>query len=137
MRKIYWQIGSIVSLLVINIFWWIEPAKACSCDDPSSLQEAMKRSSRTFIGKVLDVEEPQGGFTLAVSRIWKGKKQSRIIVRTSDGMCRSTFIVGEEYLVFSYSSENTDYTSVCSKTSMIKHFSPAEIRTLGKGRIVR
>ena len=137
MRKFYWQIGSIVSLLLINTFWSIDPAKACSCDDPSSLPEAMKRSSRTFIGKVLDVEDSQGGVTLAVSRIWKGKKQSRIIVYTSNGMCRSRFIIGEEYLVFSYSSENIDYTSLCTRTSRLEHFTPAEIRTLGKGRIVR
>jgi hypothetical protein len=145
MRKFYWQIGSIVTLLVINTFWSIEPAKACSCYYPNSLQDAMNRSSRTFIGKVLSFKkdnESKDGWTatLAVSRVWKGKRQSRITVHTSRPRppgCRSGFIIGEEYLVFSDSYENINYTSICSGTSLLEDFSPVEIRTLGKGRIVR
>jgi hypothetical protein len=148
MRKIYWQIGSIASFLVINTFLAIEPANACSCEgSPDSLREAMKSSSRTFIGKVLSVEDagivPGDGSDrmvakFAVSRVWKGKKQSRILVHTSkNDMCGSRFSEGDEYLVFSYAYENKEYASVCSKTSRLKNFDPAEIYTLGKGRIVR
>jgi hypothetical protein len=146
MRKIYWQIGSIVSLLVINTFWSFEPAKACSCDDPGSPQEAMKGSSRTFIGRVLRSEEDpkySGELitTFAVSRVWKGKRQSRIIIHTRrprPAGCGIGFEVGVEYLVFSDTYDgNKEGTSGCSRTSRLEHFSPAEIRTLGKGRIVR
>jgi hypothetical protein len=144
-RKIYWQIGSIVSLLVINTFWSIEPAKACSCDFPNSPQEAMKRSSRTFIGKVLSFEkEPQGNdewiATLAVSRVWKGERKSRIIVRTSHprpAACGTQFVIGERYIVYSSTFENKEYTNSCATTHWIDNVESAEIRALGKGRMVR
>jgi hypothetical protein len=79
------------------------------------------------------------GFTFVQPnlQIWKGKKQSRIIVYTSDSMCGSRFVEGDEYLVFSHTYKNKEYTSVCSRTSNLEHFNQAEIRTLGKGRIVR
>jgi hypothetical protein len=140
MRKIYWQIGSIFSLLVLNTFVKIDSAHAFSCDYLSPIA-AMKGSSRTFIGRVLSIKDDPNSETLtvefAVRHIWKGKKQSRIIV-DSPSRRRIGFEVGEEYLVYTTNIDgNGEYAGTCSSTSKLSEINPADIRALRKGHAVR
>jgi hypothetical protein len=140
MRKIYWQIGSIFSLLVLNTFLAIDSAYAFSCDYLSPVK-AMKGSSRTFIGRVLSIKDDPNSETLivefAVRHIWKGKKQSSITV-DSPSRRRIGFEVGEEYLVYTTNTDgNGEYVGTCSSTSKLSEVNPTDIRALGKGRVVR
>ncbi|EJV61187.1 cobalt transporter CbiN [Bacillus mycoides] len=82
-----------------------------------------KKTDVVFEGKVLEVQEKDGGgikTLFEVKKIWKGTSSSQIIIYTSVSSCGFPFAEGGEYLVFSsYRGEGKLETSICSGTKRL------------------
>lgn len=118
---------------------------ACSCAELPGVEEEFNRSKAVFSGKVVDIREKRGlnGYTsksvlFEVTNIWKGARQSQIIITTGQGGgdCGFDFKEGEEYLV--YANESTMYGAkslvsiICDRTNELS-FSKEDLKILGEG----
>jgi hypothetical protein len=111
---------------------------ACTCAQPSSVQEGLKQADAVFLGLVERFELVGSGrvATFRVRRVWKGPEASRIRVSTGggDGDCGYHFIVGMEYLVFARQGAwNTLQTNICTRTKRASGEAVDDLKALGPG----
>ena len=116
-------------VLICSFTFFILPEKSYACDCINvSPEDAFQKNDVVFEGKVLEVQEKDGGgikTLFEVKKIWKGTSSSQIIIYTSVSSCAFPFAEGGEYLVFSsYRGEEKLETSICSGT---KRLDEAEI----------
>lgn len=148
--KKYWRAGFISVFLLFHAFHEINVALSYGCipgkrskneyvcKAPTSQKDAIRKSSRVFLGKVLAIEQdPQNKnfkiIKFAVSRIWKGKHQAVIVTRTHHLSSLSNgfdFSLEAEYLVY----ESHGLVSKCSLTTSLQNVSESDIRMLGEGQ---
>ena len=125
---------------------------ACQCPLPEPPEEALKKATAVFSGKVTDriigqhleftfsypfihrMYEFEAKFAFTVSEIWKGDPYETMIVNTisSGAMCGLELGVGEEAIVYAYGE--TDYLSsdFCTRTRPLADASE-DLAILGKG----
>ena len=115
------------------------PAYACSCARAPPL-ESLEESAAVFSGKVIDVEgvpppgpvyeltpNPVVKVTIQVSKVWKGPSDETLVIRSGlDGaFCGigRTFLIGEEYLVYAYASQEGSelWTGLCTRTTQLSN----------------
>ena len=119
------RIVYLLSLVLICSFtFFILPEKSYACDCINvSPEDAFQKNDVVFEGKVLEVQEKDGGgikTLFEVKKIWKGTSSSQIIIYTSVSSCAFRFAEGGEYLVFSsYRGEEKLETSICSGTKRL------------------
>ncbi|MGE6346910.1 cobalamin biosynthesis protein CbiN [Bacillus mycoides] len=119
------RIVCLLSLVLICSFtFFIFPEKSYACDCINvSPEDAFQKNDVVFEGKVLEVQEKDGGgikTLFEVKKIWKGTSSSQIIIYTSVSSCAVRFAEGGEYLVFSsYRGEGKLETSICSGTKRL------------------
>lgn len=133
-----------ISILLIGSFPSI--TNACSCAELPSVEEEFERSQAVFSGKVVDVREKQSlkgyitkSVLFEVTNIWKGVKQSQIIITTGQGGgdCGFDFKEGQEYLV--YANESTMYgekslvSVICDRSNELSS-SQEDLKILGEGQ---
>jgi hypothetical protein len=116
-------------VIICGFILIVFPDKSYACDCmKKSPEDAFQKNDVVFEGKVLEVQEKDGGgikTLFEVKKIWKGTSSSQIIIYTSVSSCRFPFAKGGEYLVFSsYRGEGKLETSICSRT---KRLDEAEI----------
>jgi len=95
-----------------------------------------------FSGKVLKIDK-EGEFelavTFAVDRVWKGKEEKEIVVRTgtNDGICGYKFTKGTSYLVYAAETTRDDVkylaTNICTRTAALAD-AKEDLRELGEGQ---
>ena len=113
-------------------------ALACTCAQPSSVQEGLQRADAVFRGLVERFELRDSGrvATFRVHTVWKGPEASSIKVATGggDGDCGYHFIVGIEYLVFARQGAwNTLQTNICTRTKQASGEAVDDLKALGLG----
>ncbi|PFW56621.1 cobalamin biosynthesis protein CbiN [Bacillus cereus] len=116
----------LLSLVLICSFIFSDKSYACDCTKVSP-EDRLQKNDVVFEGKVLEVQEKDGGMKtlFEVKKIWKGTSSSQVIIYTSFSSCTFRFAEGGEYLVFSsYRGEEKLETSICSGT---KRLDEAEI----------
>ncbi|HEV7238792.1 MAG TPA: hypothetical protein VGQ36_06090 [Thermoanaerobaculia bacterium] len=122
------------SILLALVVWCCvtaTSADACTCSGPANAAEGLEQSSTVFRGKVIGIRQPfldRIGLTrtghhrveFAVSRQWKGRRSTRIVVRTrmTGEACGFPFRVNEEYLVYVMPGR-TPETGICTGTKRI------------------
>ena len=96
---------------LLTFFGIADHASACSCMEPLPPQAALENADAVFLGEVVarrGIDVTKGGFpaafgfTLRVSRAWKGAATDTVEIGTSSigTACGSHFVIGEEYLVY-------------------------------------
>ena len=113
-------------------------ALACTCAQPTSVQEGLQRADSVFAGLAERFELKGSGrmATFRVRRVWKGPEERRIQVATGggDGDCGYHFIVGVEYLVFARQGAwNTLQTNICTRTKQASGEAVDDLKALGPG----
>jgi hypothetical protein len=106
-------------------------ANACTCSTPANAAEGLHQSSTVFRGSVTGISQSfldRIGVTrsgnhrveFAVSRQWKGRRSTRIAVRTrlTGEACGFPFRVNEQYLVY-VMPDRTPETGICTGTKRI------------------
>ncbi|WP_439875717.1 cobalamin biosynthesis protein CbiN [Bacillus mycoides] len=121
MKRIVYLL-SLVLICSFTFFILSEKSYACDCSNVSP-EDAFQKTDVVFEGKVLEVQEKDGGgikTLFEVKKIWKGTSSSQIIIYTSVSSCGFPFAEGGEYLVFSsYRGEGKLETSICSGTKRL------------------
>ncbi|MES5954488.1 cobalamin biosynthesis protein CbiN [Bacillus fungorum] len=115
------RIVYLLFLVLICSFIFSDNSYACDCTKVST-EDAFRKNDVVFEGKVLAVQEKDGGMKtlFEVKKVWKGTSSSQIIVYTSFSSCTVPFAEGGEYLVFSsYRGEEKLETSMCSGTKRL------------------
>lgn len=137
---------TILALFVITILFLINIsfAVACSCIEPFSPKESLKKSSAVFAGKVVDIDMSKIMFssadpvkvTFEVSKIWKGFSYKTLVVTTarSEASCGYSFKQGEEYIVYVRGEENNLKASLCSRTKLFSN-AQEDLKELGEGSL--
>ncbi|MGG0456697.1 cobalamin biosynthesis protein CbiN [Bacillus mycoides] len=138
------RIVCLLSLVLICSFtFFILPEKSYACDCMKKAPEdAFQKNDVVFEGKVLEVQEKDGGgikTLFEVKKIWKGTSSSQIIIYTSSSSsssCVFRFGEGGEYIVFSShrGEEKLLETSSCSGT---KRLDEAEIEKTALSHIAK
>lgn len=130
MKKQILSLFILISLFFINT----TVVNACSCVKPPPPKELLEKSSAVFAGKVIDIYTPEKTktgenqylkVTFDTSKIWKGPKNKKIVIKTnnSSAACGYTFEKDQEYVVYaSYNTNDTLFTSLCSGTSKYEYF---------------
>lgn len=138
------RIVCLLSLVLICSFtFFILPEKSYACDCMKrSPEDTFQKNDVVFEGKVLEVQEKDGGgikTLFEVKKIWKGTSSSQIIIYTSSSSsssCAFRFGEGGEYIVFSShrGEEKLLETSSCSGT---KRLDEAEIEKTALSHIAK
>jgi hypothetical protein len=117
---------------------------ACSCVEIPSVEQELENSKKVFKGKVIDIKlvrDIRGYQSISVlfqvSQVWKGKKQSQVIIATGahSASCGFNFVKGQEYIV--YANESDMYgkkqltTSICDRTNKLSD-AQEDLKKLGQ-----
>lgn len=121
--------------------------KACSCAEPSSVEDQMNRKTAIFTGKLLSLTKPVEAESWSsadrvkaqfeVKTVWKGKLNSQITVYTalsSESCGYEGFEVNEEFIVFAYGNLDRLETGLCEGTRNLE-YAQEELKDLGTGYI--
>ena len=113
-------------------------ALACTCAQPSTVQEGLQQADAVFRGLVERFELRDSGrvATFRVHTVWKGPEASRVRVSTGggDGDCGYHFIVGVKHLVFARQGAwNTLQTNICTRTKRASGETVDDLKALGPG----
>lgn len=123
------------------------PVQACSCAKLPGVEEELEQSKAVFSGEVINIKEKvnTSGYRyksvlLQVHHIWKGVKESQVIISTGlgGGDCGFDFAKGQEYLVYAFTSDTDMYdsdtlsTNICNRTNTI-HAGQKDLEILGEG----
>lgn len=147
------KINTIVLLsLIVGIVTIFMPsnAYACSCVQPSAVEEELGRSDAVFTGRVLKVNDHksrEGYLTKSalfeVNQIWKGRSESQIIIHTGGGGgdCGYPFEKGKEYVVYAslstmYGDQEKLVSIICSRTTELTN-AQEDLAILGEGTAPR
>jgi hypothetical protein len=118
---------------------------ACSCAEIPSVEQELDSSKDVFKGKVIDIKEVRDirgyiskSVLFQVNQVWKGQKQSQVVVATGTGSgdCGFNFVKGQEYIV--YANESDMYgkkqltTIVCDRTNRLSD-AQEDLKKLGQG----
>lgn len=135
-----------ILILTFSIFWIPksevsakESGTIAKCAMPS-FTRAYQDSSAIFSGKVLS-ERTEGNeriFTLQVEKYWKGTKSKTLEVRYYETSYYQAWLkVGGRYLVFARKNDKGNLSD--NKCSLTRDYSQAsaELKKLGKGKIVK
>ena len=138
----------VIWIAMVVVFGELE-ARACSCDWPlakltvkQQVKKARAKSQAVFVGKVLEIVRPSESYSVIVKfRVessWKGKLLAELSLTTGrgNGDCGYPFEVGQKYLVYAYGSdENGLATNICQRTSGLID-AAADLKTLGKAKVL-
>lgn len=122
-------------ILIVAIVGWLgvmaPAAQACSCIAPGPPCDSYGTAAAVFVGTAMNVRRaeppPEGNvqpinyrrvFKFSVDQTYFGVAGTEIEVVTGGGGgdCGYDFRIGERYLVYAHSYENTLATSICSRT---------------------
>lgn len=128
-----------------------QQAKACSCEDILSTEEAIKHSDIVLTGTILNkITEPKEAgkhiivarYTLLVDVFYKGNiAQDTVIISTgiSSASCGIRFETGKKYIIYGYNRttqleqladvtlKNTIQTNICTRTELFNQTEIDEI----------
>ncbi|MCA0971925.1 hypothetical protein LCM20_15065 [Halobacillus litoralis] len=111
---------------------------ACSCVQPPPPSEALDQAGTVFSGEVTAIKEKGIGIKhkqalIEVDQVWKGKKNSEVIVKTGrgGGDCGYEFETGKSYIVYAKDGWGKPEVSLCSRTDQLPSDDPEQ---LGQGR---
>ena len=117
-------------------------AWACRCiAPPPPPLDALAEADHVFHGTVVAIAVEDEGFEhfveFEVHEVWKGSARPGLIVRTasSSAACGVNFVVGEDYVVYAFDSNQGDHlnTNSCTRT---RPFTAEEGEALGEGVVV-
>lgn len=135
-------IVSFIPLLLV-VLLYADRASACSCIYHGTPQEELQRSSSVFAGTVLSISRTATSYVgstdakavrFGVSSVWKGDQRSVLTVHIGQGGgdCGYPFVVGKQYLVYTYESMGTQYAITCSRTAELAS-AATDLAALGPG----
>lgn len=143
MRKILIAISFV--LLFCSIIVDPSTSFACSCMQPPSPEEELKRKTAVFSGKVIEIVDTESKSLLQssadpirvvfeVDRTWKGIDQTQAIVYTArdSASCGFNFSLNEEYIVYAYGEVGSLKTGICDRTNSIDN-AAEDLEALGEG----
>ncbi len=112
-------------------------ATACTCAQPVSVEEGLKRADAVFLGLVERFELKDYGrvATFRVRRVWKGPEESRVRVSTGGGAdCGFHFVAGIDYLVFAkVNASGRLHSTICTRTKIASGEAVDDLKALGPG----
>lgn len=124
------KIWLLILIIFSSLALGVNHAQACSCIQPAGVLESLEQATAVFSGEVIEIKEPKNIFTdssnpltvtFSLSRTWKGPDYKTLKVHTpiSSASCGYTFVVGQEYLVYTSGTEGYLEVSLCSRTRII------------------
>lgn len=125
-------------LFLLLIVSFPNNAEACDCDIPKSAREGLEQSDAVFTGKVKSIKKTKidgeafNEAWIEVGEIWKGIKESQIVVYTSWSSCQFEFQEGEDYLLYSYQVSGNYYVTNCGRSNKLSG-ATMDIDQLGPG----
>ena len=113
------------NILLLPLAPW--PVLSCSCEPPGSPLEELALYDAVFAGQVVEIvekiEDPEDlTISFELSAVWKGELGMDVSIGTRlwSAGCGYHFELGEQYLVYAYSSEDgTLRTGICSRTMLL------------------
>ncbi|CAM4269761.1 hypothetical protein FHS16_002020 [Paenibacillus endophyticus] len=139
-------VGIAAIIIAVSVFTAPRSALACSCVEPGSVQETMKRSDTVFEGTAISVKSITSDIfrssgsrikaSFQVNEVWKGHVAPHIEVLTagSEESCGYSFKEGERYLVYARATGSSLEASLCSGT-LLHHEAEEHIALLGSGSL--
>lgn len=113
-------------------------ASACSCKENGSPQEELARATAVFVGTPIasTMTGSDELITFEVTRVWKGRPDPRITVRTgaTGGKC-GLILEDEPFLIYAYGPPGALSTSSCTRSVPASH-AESEMGALGAGTTV-
>jgi hypothetical protein len=124
------------------------PVFACSCDTVQFTPvQMLRRVDAVFFGEVIESSDRSTNsalgyvtITFKVERYWKGVKQDKVVIYSSNSNCGFRSRVGEKRLIYAYkTAERKLNTDMCTlgAVRISRDYSPmsdaAQMRYLGKG----
>ncbi len=117
------------------------PCAACSCEGPPGApMEELASHDAVLAGRVVEIVEPADFtaqesllVTFAVSSVWKGDVQQITTVSTAPNgaQCGYPFELGDQYLVYGYSSVDGLHAGLCSLRTNILSAATEDTQQLG------
>jgi hypothetical protein len=139
--------GILLFLLLVPVLLSLfpQPASACSCAMPGSVEEELKQKTAVFSGKVIDINRSSNVFLQSsepvqvlfeVNEVWKGSNKSQVIVHTGSdsASCGFEFELNKEYIVYAYGENGDLGTGLCERTKLLSEASEDK-ELLGSGNI--
>ena len=133
------SLGVVLAVLLAGLLSFALPERtyACSCIPIGSPLEELDENNSVFRGKVISATrlDDETRYEFKVTAVWKGPlTESRAITAgNSDSMCGRGYMLGEEYLVYSYDGTGDGF---CSRTMRIGDASE-DLAELGEGQAPR
>lgn len=143
-RSIIVAIAAII--IAVSVVAAPRSALACSCVEPGSAQETMKRSDTVFEGTAISVKSLAPDLfrssrsrvkaSFQVNEVWKGHVAPQIEVLTagSEDSCGYSFKEGERYLVYARATGSSLEANLCSGT-LLHQEAEEHIALLGSGSL--
>lgn len=124
------RLATIASICaVVSCFLGLQPAYACTCMGPRTVEEAVANSSAVFVGKVTKIYRPLLSrlgiwrtyghrVEFEITTRWKGRVTKTIVVTTrlSGEGCGYPFEENKEYLVYVVDEPADIQTGICTGT---------------------
>ena len=96
-------------------------AHACSCAPPPP-DEAFEKASAVFSGRVVGISgEPESAIKIQVDEVWKGSATSTTVVDAPSECSYRGFALGEDYLVYARSLDESLAVFRCSGTVQLEY----------------
>ncbi|MFS0864479.1 hypothetical protein [Fredinandcohnia sp. 179-A 10B2 NHS] len=138
--------GILLLLLLVPVLlsFFPQPASACSCAMPGSVEEELKQKTAVFSGKVIDINRSSNVLLQSssepvevlfeVNEVWKGSNKSQVIVHTGldSASCGFEFKSKKEYIVYAYGENGDLGTGICERTKLLSEASEDK-EILGSG----
>lgn len=113
---------TIAKIIVILLLACSGKAFACSCIEPGSVEEEMKRVDVVFAGTVISkkiVGDFQVEYWFKVEAVYKGVttvKNVKVTTGIGGGDCGYNFTKGERYIVYGWVEGKAIDTNICTRT---------------------
>lgn len=118
-----------------------KPCAACSCEGPPGTpMEELASHDVVLAGRIVEIVEPADFrrqeyllVTFAVSSVWKGEVPQVVTVSTAPNgaLCGYPFELGEQYLVYGYSSVDGLHAGLCSLRTNVLSAATEDTQQLG------
>ena len=112
-------------LLTVQLATGAGRAHACDCEPPTPT-EAFQGASAVFSGRVASKVASEGElgesvFEIHVDTVWKGSVESTTVVHRPSECGYPGFVLGEDYVVFARSYEESMAVFLCSGTVQLEY----------------
>lgn len=132
--------------IVFVLFFILMSSKVycCDCSGKPSIEKNWELASEVFVGEIVKIDSLLYGsygqkvyvFSVKIKKSYKGDffpgYEFRDLLATDSGSCDFFFDIGKEYLIYAKNNSYALYSSICSRTDLLKNIDSTELVLLDK-----